>query len=99
MPGMLVLRAHTSSGSTPPGVKTMLLFSVQYGSTTEIRLISASSKRSPYGWSRLCAACPEKRAFIPIDGFARFEYIDDGWAVAMAGAHISAANRNVCMRE
>src|SRR5258708_700895 len=98
MPGMLVLRAHTSSGSTPSFVKTMLLFSVQYGSTTEMTLISASSKRDPYGWSRLCAASPEKRAFIPIEGFARFEYIDDGWALATAGAQVSAANRNASMR-
>ena len=46
--GMLVLRTQTSSGSTDPSpTNTMLLTNVQYGSTTEIRLISASSKSRP----------------------------------------------------
>src|SRR5690242_3193465 len=69
----------------------MLLVNVQYGSTTEMRLNSASSNRIPYAWSKLCAAVPENRAFIPIAGLARFENIDDVWAIASAGAHSSIA--------
>src|SRR5260221_9762988 len=63
-----------------------------------MRLISASSKCSPYGWFRLRAACAAKKAFIPIAGFARFENIDDVWADATAGAHSSAATRQASMR-
>src|SRR6266487_4502211 len=46
----------------------------------------------------LGAACPVKRAFIPIAGFARFENIDRVWAIASAGTHISTANKHASMR-
>src|ERR1051326_2416171 len=91
-------RTQTSSGSTPSGAKTMLLVKVQYGSTTEMTLISASSNWNAYGWARLWAACAEKRAFMPIAGFARFENIDDVWPVANAGIASSTAHSHGDMR-
>src|SRR5690349_12930461 len=46
----------------------------------------------------LGAACPVKRAFIPMAGLARFENIDRVCANASAGAQASAASRYASMR-
>ena len=100
-----MLRAQTSSGSTSPfPTNTMLLTNVQYGSTTEMRLISASSKCRPYGSVQIGDRLAGEKEFIPIAGLARFENIDeDGaaapgvWATAANGRHIrviGAANRS-----